>query len=166
MKTRLLLLSILIVSLSFVACINDDVIIDYMNYNAQFTVTSLADHTDLLADSEFIKNTYVEYRGEKYHVIQFGDKDFMYPSEVVHSRYNMPLPWALRLLKTDKGRCVLAFGEFGPEERYKNETFKIHWGDGSCNTISFNLYLKGDNVRKNSKLDGKSGDFFVFNLTK
>ena len=167
MKNKLLwLLGMFIASLSFVACSDDDVIIDYANYNAMFTVTRLADNSDLLADSDFLKKTYVEFRGKKYHVIRKGDKDFWFHTDVIHSRYNMPFPWALRLLKTDKGRYVLAFGEFGPVERYKKETFTIHWGDGSSNAISFNLYLKGDDVRKNSTLDGKEGDFFVFDLKK
>ena len=164
-NTLILLMVMLVVSLSFVAC-DDDKIIDYANYNAEFTVSSITDNTDLLANPDFLKKTYVEHRGEKYHVIQLGDQDFLYHSDVIHSRYNMPYPWALRLFKTDKGRYVLKFGEFGPEEKYKNETFTIYWGDGSSNTVSFNLYIKGEDVRKNSVLDGKKGDFFVFDLKK
>ena len=167
MKTKMfIVLGVLVASLVLVACIDDDVIRDYANYNAKFTVSSSVDNTDLLANPDFLNKTYVEHRGTTYPVIQFGDKDFGYHTDEIKSRYNMPYPCALRLFRTDKGRYVLAFGEFGPEEQYKNETFIIHWGDGSSNTISFNLYLKGHNVRKHSKLDGKKSDFFVFNLKK
>ena len=170
MKTKLfIVLGMLVASLSFVSCSDeedDSVIYDYVNYNAIFTVSSNVDNTDLLANPDFLKNTYVEHRNTKYPVIRLGDKDFVYDTDEIKSRYNMPYPWALRLFKTDKGRYVLKFGEFGPEEQYKNETFTIHWGDGSNNTISFNLYLKGHDVIMDSKLDGKEGGFFVFDLKK
>ena len=168
MKTKLFLLGMLLTSLFLVSCSDDDdfEIHDYATYNATFTVTRTADNADLLADSVFLSKTYVEHRDKKYAVIKLGDAGYAYPNDVIQSRYLLPKPWALRLFKTEDGQYVLRFGEFGPVENYKDETFTIHWADGTSNIVSFNLYLKGDDVRKNSKLDGKETDFLNFDIKK
>ena len=91
----------------------------------------------------------------------------MYHDNVIQSRYNMPMPWALRLFETKDGQLVLGFGEFGPEEDYRNETFTIYWADGTKNTVNFNLYVKEDHkMEKGSMLDGQKGDFFTFDIKK
>ena len=169
MKTRKSwMLGILLSALCSVSCDDDSDfdITDYANYRAVFTVSRTADKVDLLADSVFLANTYVEHRGLKYPVIQFGDKDYWYHTDTIQTRYNLPVKWALRLHKTKNGERLLTFGEFGPVEHYKNETFTINWADGTTNTVSFNLYLKGDDLVKNSTLDGMKGDFFKFDIKK
>lgn len=170
MRNKLFLLAgMLIASFCFVSCSDDeeDIIYDYPTFNATFTVTKAADNTDLLADSVFLSKTYVEYKDKKYPVIEFGDKDFLYQDNVIQSRYNMPMPWALRLFETKDGQHVLGFGEFGPEENYRNETFTIFWADGTKNTVNFDLYVNKDHTMESgSMLDGQKGDFFTFDIKK
>lgn len=170
MRNKLfLLVGMLIASICFVSCSDNEnnVIYDYQTYNATFTVTKAADNTDLLADSVFLSKTYVIYKDQKYPVIKFGDKDFLYQDNVIQSRYNMPNPLALRLFETKDRQLVLGFGEFGPVEDYRNETFTIYWADGTKNTVNFNLYVNKDHtVEKESMLDGQKGDFFTFDIKK
>lgn len=158
MKTKYLL--ILIISLIFYSC-NDckDMLWDFTNYEFIISVSNKAGEN--LFDPEVKGNlldggVQISYKNKIYDIVQIN---------VPETRYLPPEPLALR--HYPKGHVhglLLGFGEFGPEEKFKNEKFKIIWADGTIDEVKFdcyidwkdrcnpeivkNLYLNGERVSK------------------
>ena len=50
--------------------------------------------------------------------------------------------WPCAIIKTTTPhKYRLAFGEFTPEDDFKNESFTLDWGDGTTDEISFDCYI-------------------------
>ncbi|MCM1151316.1 MAG: hypothetical protein NC209_06770 [Alistipes sp.] len=91
----------------------------------------------------------VVYAGTRYEVVP--DES----SVAAATRFLMPKPLALRLVRSytyheeddggltkTYGPYCLDFGEWTPEDGWHGQEFTIEWGDGSSNTVRFDLYIE------------------------
>ncbi len=152
MKKGLLLLTILLASVAlFAGCAKKLVdpegekdgpapgaIWDFVNYNVAIQVTDALGN-DLLNSAVpgnlISRDIVVEYRGKPY-------------TKGVETKANMPKWNGLRPYYVEQqDKYVLLFGEFGPNRNYKGETFTIDWGDGTKDTVKFDLYITWKDYR-------------------
>lgn len=112
------------------------VIRDFATYDVRFFVTNAAGEN--LMDPEVEGNwldrdIYIEYGNEIYRM-NMDDSD---------TRANMPRWLGLRTGSDYWGEepIMLRFGEFGPTAHYQGTTFTIHWGDGTSDEVTFDLYI-------------------------
>lgn len=137
---------------------DDFVLTDSNNYNIRVLVTDASGNN--LLDPKTPHNLLKEeikviYRGKEFKRMNANQPE---------TRFNMPAPLALRTrLYTLSGdsdkQFMLVFGEFSPSG-YHDESFTIHWADGTEDTIKFDLYItwesKNDlDVHFTSYLNGK-----------
>ncbi|MCM1301633.1 MAG: hypothetical protein NC250_06520 [Alistipes senegalensis] len=128
---------------------------DFACFSARFYVLNSKTGEDLL-DPDVERNILdrpiaVVYKDVRYEIEKAQDSEFFPP---VGTRFLMPKPLALRLFRTRTYQIVdgkrvkfdgpycLAFGEFTPVNNWHGEEFTIEWGDGSSNTVNFDLYIK------------------------
>lgn len=139
------------------SCNNDnDTIWDFVNYSIEFTV----DNEDILNDKEFLSKIRIIYNGKEYAYSEENNENF-------HTKATYCYPLAIRCYNQnydkDKTIRVLGFGEFRPNNNYKNQKFTIDWGNGRTDEIRFDIYItwkKGDpTVHKRRKLNGEKKDF-------
>lgn len=132
-----------------------DLIWDFACFSARFYVFDSTSLTDLLdPDSErniLDQPIAVVYKDDRYEIERVQDSEFFLP---VGTRALLPRPLALRLFRSYTYKIVggkrvkfdgpycLAFGEFTPVSDWHGEEFTIEWGDGSSNTVNFDLYIK------------------------
>lgn len=133
------LLALLLIFPLFIASCSDDnddepgsdVFWDFTNYSVGFHVTDNMGNNLLDSDVEgnMLENDiYIEYAGKTYRRTALKD--------------NMPMPLDLRTIRYGEDNTIfLSFGEFSPTRNYKNESFTIHWGDGTKDVIKFDLYI-------------------------
>jgi len=105
---------------------------DFVNYNVMFKVVDEVGNDMLDEETEgyiSLSNITVYYNKEEY-------------KYALKSKANLPLPLAVRIENNEELNATLfCFGEFDPTETYKDETFVVDWGDGTKDTIRFNLYI-------------------------
>lgn len=138
---------------------------DFVTYDICFLVANEAGEN--LMDPEVEGNLldediYVVYKGETY------------PMNAAATRANPPRWQGLRAEKHSyqDPTIMLKFGEFSPEGDHKGETFTIHWGDGTDDTVKFDLYTTWvackPTVHKKLWLNGEltSKDEFTIHVVK
>lgn len=151
MEKRLLTILFLFIVATFnTSCeTNEDVIWDFTNYNILFSF----EDPDLLEDPNFLSKVKVTLDGEVY---TYSENDF-------YTRANMPMPFAIRILKYSDTERVLAFGEFSPENPAEVRNFTIDWGNGRVDDVEVTLYIKwkkGEpDVCKGLKINGENVSF-------
>lgn len=124
MKKLYLLLPLL--TLLFIGCKEDehDIIWDFVNYSVECDLDSKVD-----IDIDKIS---IDYKGKNYKAkIDDGG----------HTRATWARPLALRYTDLEKNKVKFTFGEFRPDDNYRNESFTINWQDGSKDVITFDLYI-------------------------
>lgn len=159
MKHTYLFLLFIVAFLTNTSCDNNDpdpdIIWDFYNYSIEFNVGD----SDLLNDEAFLSKVRVTYNG----------KDYIYSKEesehYLRATYCFPL--AVRCYNTsrdkNKPNNILGFGEFRPDNNYKNQKFTIDWGNGRVDEVQFDIYItwkKGDpTVHKKLILNGVETEF-------
>jgi hypothetical protein len=128
-----------ICALAFTGCHHDDddtKIWDFVNYSFNFLVTD--NNGNNLLDPDFAGNILdnhitVTYKGKVYERLPMGGT----------TRENAPRELALRTERWDylQSQPLLTFGEFSPTENYKDEHFKVDWGDGTTDNVAFDIYI-------------------------
>ncbi len=154
---RLLLLSLAIVLALSTSCDKEDdsdIIWDFVCFSVRFYVFDSATGANLL-DPDLEGNLLdrpiaVVYKGVRYEVEKAQDAE---PVPMASTRLLPPKPLALRWFpyiyqyidgkwKEVYGEYCLEFGEFSPIDDWHGEEFTIEWGDGTSNTVNFDLYIK------------------------
>lgn len=138
---------------------------DFTCYSLSFVV--MDDSRNDLLDAEYPDNILsglsVNYKGETYAEVEPMPKALA------------PLPLGIREgFNAAYNKKIISFGEFSPEENYKNEKVEVTWGDGSKDEVGFDLYITWDKyynptVHKKFTLNGveyKPVQDFVFSLVK
>lgn len=153
---RLLLLPLTIVLVLATSCDKEETeepaIWDFACYSARFFVLDSATGANLL-DPDAGHNILdqpiaVVYKGVRYEVEEAQDIEV----PMTDTRFYMPKPLALRWFsyiyqyiggrwEEVEGKYCLEFGEFTPEDDWHGEEFTIEWGDGTSNTVRFDLYI-------------------------
>lgn len=156
------------------ACSDDDhLIIDYVNYDMTAKVVNQAgeDLLDPQTSGNIIEAITVEYKGQVYENrgVVTEEDDFIYFHGQT-TRATLAQWCGLRVRYSERKQCyLLHFGEFDTAKGFKNESFIIHWGDGTSDTIMFDLYPHlGMHVRKGIHLNGhcKSEEEFLVEIVK
>ena len=134
MKKKSIFLGLPLALFALTACEDEPeefLIWDFTCYSMEMEVSDEAGN-DLLdpanADNILGDSIRVLYNGEIYSL----------DTASITTRFNMPQPLALRYYQDyDTHKYRLAFGEFTPEDDFKNESFTLDWGDGTTDEISF-----------------------------
>lgn len=124
MKKIYLLLALL--SFLFASCSREEkyAIWDFVNYSVAFSLDS---QTNIDIDKISI-----DYKGKNFRAkIDAGG----------HTRATWARPLALRYTDFVNNKAHFTFGEFRPDNNYKNESFTINWQDGSKDVITFSVYI-------------------------
>lgn len=104
---------------------------DFICYNVCFEIEDAQgnDLLDPLTTGNIIKdNFFITYKDKEYRLIE--------------TRFLDPRPLGLRIEYSNYyKKYQLTFGEFTPTGNFKNENFIIHWGDGTEDEITFDLYI-------------------------
>lgn len=113
---------------------------DFANYQVVFTMVDPSTGEDLLDEDNpaglWLADVAAVYGDRRYTLADAGKP---------HPSYNMPEPLALRRTTVSDGgmvRHALSFGEFSPEDDYRDRTFVMEWGDGSTTEILFDCYVE------------------------
>ena len=129
-----------------------DMIWDFWTWNVVVTVTD-ADGADLLEDI-MPGELSAAYNGEDYPL-----------SEDTRTRFLMPR-WSGLIKGHDSatGLNTVVFGEFTPEDNYKNEPFTLNLQDGTSVEITFDCYITWKRhtqpiVRTSAKVNGEYGSW-------
>ncbi|MDR3235237.1 MAG: hypothetical protein LBT48_00720 [Prevotellaceae bacterium] len=148
---------------------------DFANYSVYFNVVNEAGHN--LLDTATVgnivgSNITVDYQGQTF-------KPESWDESTPDTKATMPMPLALRVEYSDHfGVTLLSFGEFSPDHHsdnksgYKGETFIIDWGDGTKDTVKFDLYITwkkcNPTVHKSLYLNDKlyPDDSFLITIVK
>lgn len=138
MKKKSIFLGLPLALFALTACEDEPeefLIWDFTCYSMEMEVSDEAGN-DLLdpanADNILGDSIRVLYNGEIYSL----------DTASITTRFNMPQPLALRYYQDyDTHKYRLAFGEFTPEDDFKNESFTLDWGDGTTDEISFDCYI-------------------------
>lgn len=124
---------------------DDIVLTDFSNYSIPILVTDVLGNN--LLDPKTPHNLLKEEIKVIYKKKEFKRMNVNQPE----TRFNMPAPLALRtqfytLSEYSDKQFMLVFGEFG-SGNYHDESFTIHWADGTEDTIKFDIYT----IRENKK---------------
>ncbi len=129
---------------------------DFYNYRIEFTLSN----DELLNDEEFLSKVYITYNGKKY---TYSKEE----SERFQTRATYCYPLAIRCYNEyrdkDYPNTILGFGEFRPDDDYKNQEFTIDWGNGRVDKIGFDIFItwkKGyPTVHKKLRVNGEERNF-------
>lgn len=124
---------------------DDFVLTDFNNYSIPILVT------DALGNNLLDPKTPHNLLKEEIKVIYKGEEFKRMNVNQPGTRFNMPAPLALRTrLYTVSGYSgdlfMMAFGEFG-SGNYQDESFTIHWADGTEDIIKFDMYTTSENKK-------------------
>lgn len=110
---------------------NNDWVIDIYPIWFEMKVNDANGSTRLnpVADADFLQNTYITYSGQTF-------KATIY-TEDSKSRFYLPIFYGLVLTTDNNGTPYLFFGEFDGAKNTEDESFTIHWGDGSTDVVSY-----------------------------
>ncbi len=154
---RLLLLPLAIVLALATSCDKEEteepMIWDFVCHSVRFFVLDSATGANLLdPDAEhnlLDRPIAVVYKGVRYEV---EEAQYAQPVPMADTRLLPPKPLALRWFsyipqyisgrwEKVEGKYCLEFGEFSPIDDWHGEEFTIEWGDGTSNTVRFDLYI-------------------------
>lgn len=157
-RTHLVLICLVLLFTSN-SCSSDgpdpDVIWDFYNYSIEFNVGN----SNLLNDETFLSKVKIAYNGKEY---KYSKEDSEY---YLRATYCYPLAVRCYNASRDKNKPnnILGFGEFRPDDNYKNQKLTIDWGNGRVDEVEFDIYLtwkKGDpTVHKRLKINGVETEF-------
>ncbi len=151
MKKFMYLLLSAMLTMTFVACSNDDdegtMIYDWPGINICFYVQDAQENN--LLDTTVANNiidapVQVQYNGKTY------DKDVVVNEH--STRAYLATLHGLTTQKDKDGRLYLNFGELQGDDTYVNEPITIQWGDGTYDTVTMNSKIvwkgnKAESVR-------------------
>lgn len=158
-------LLIALFSFTFTACIDSDdsdmVITDYAPITFYMQVNDASGKSLLSPEknADFFTGTYISYYGKEFPIVDCRDYTADdWNRHTVVSRYYMPRFYGFILVNID-GEPRLYFGEFDGAVATQNESFIIHWADGSTDEVSYsNKFSSEGNKTINTRkyyLNGK-----------
>ncbi len=122
----------------------DDMIWDFVNY--EFLIYANDSETgknlfDPQTQNNLLdKGVWVTYKDETYNIVPYTC-----PQNERSTKATYCPPLALRSYPAeslyDAPKLCLGFGNFAPERNYRNETFTIHWADGTTDVVKFDCYI-------------------------
>ena len=131
----------------------EDLIWDFATFSVGFYVCDAKTDADLLdpaSEGNILGQPIaVVYAGTRYEVVPDESSDFAATTRALMSK-----PLALRwmhsytyveeegYMKKKYGPYRLDFGEWSPVSGWHGQEFTIEWGDGSSNTVRFDLYIE------------------------
>lgn len=155
MKNLTTYLCFVILLFSFTTCSDnsnndencDGWIWDFFNYEILISATDSETGSNLF-DPQTENNllgedgVWITYKNKTFNIV-----DWNYPENGTRATYVRPL--ALRYYPANENSSVhkkllLGFGEFSPTSDYRNETFTIHWADGTSDEVKLDCYITWD----------------------